>query len=72
MPTDANEYRISEKLCIQMFVSLGKYDLQDTTEQSPEGPRMYSRPGFWSALGHQLAVDELFPISRLQQNEAIE
>ena len=55
-----------------MFVSLGKYDLQDATEQSPEGPRMYSRPGFWSPLSQQFAVGELLPISRLQQNEAIE
>ena len=57
MPADANEQWISDKLiCIQMFVSLVKYDLQETPEQSQQGPRMESRPGFWSPLCHQFAL----------------
>lgn len=44
MLTDANEQYISDKLVgIQMFVSLGTYDLQKTTELSEEGLRLKSR-----------------------------
>lgn len=44
MPMDANEQWISDKLIgMQMFVSLGKYDLQKTAEQSEVGLRPQSR-----------------------------
>lgn len=41
MPTDANEQWISDKLmCTQMFIILGKYKPQKTTEQHGEGLRL--------------------------------
>lgn len=44
MPTGANKQWISDKLIgIQVFVPLGKYDLQKTIGQSEEGPRLGSR-----------------------------